>query len=354
MNVSELIKRRLVNQQISYTKFSTPKDLVAWMTAMQAQEYSMAKWAIGLRLPGSNDDIIEKAFNDGDILRTHLMRPTWHFVVPTDIRWMLELTAPQVKAVNAYYYRKCELDDEIFKRSKDIIIKALQGGKNLTRNTLKSELEQSGIIANGMRLSYIMMQAELEGVICSGPRQGKQFTYALLEERVPESKALDREEALMKLAMNYFRSRGPATIRDFAYWSGLSMMDAKAGALMIRPHFEKEIIDDMEYLFIPGTSTDNNNIQTAFLMPDYDEFGMSYKEHKAMSNPEGVAQAKQDESPSSYHMFVINGIVRGTWRQTITKKSVVIETTPFNKLTEKESQLLEKAINRYKEFIGYN
>jgi len=160
MNVSEIIRRRLTNQQIDDTKFSDPQEIVAWMAAMQAQEYAMAKWAIGLRLPKLKDDVIEKAFNDGAILRTHLMRPARRFVTPADIRWMLALTAPRVNAVNAYYYRKFELDTEVFKRSNDIIIKTLQGGKHLTRAILKSALEQEGIMADGLRLSYIMMRAE--------------------------------------------------------------------------------------------------------------------------------------------------------------------------------------------------
>jgi hypothetical protein len=215
MTISEIVKSRLINQQIAETKFRNPKEIVAWMAAMQAQEYAMAKWAIGLRLPGLKNADIENAFNEGSILRTHLMRPTWHFVTPEDIRWMLMLTAPRVNAANAYSYRKFELDIEILKRCNDTIIKALQGGKQLTRATLKAALEQERIFADGLRLSYIMMHAELDGIICSGVRQGKQFTYALLDERVPPAKVLERDEALAELTLRYFTSRGPATVKDF-------------------------------------------------------------------------------------------------------------------------------------------
>lgn len=195
MTTSDIIRYRLINQQIAETKFKKPQEIVAWLAAMQAQDFAMAKWAIGLRLPGSKDADIEKAFNDGVILRTHLMRPTWHFVAPADIRWMLALTAPRVNVANAFMYRKLELDNKIFKRSNDILVKTLQGGKQLTRAILKTALERKKIVADGLRLGYLMMRAELDGIICSGARQGKQFTYALLDERAPPVKTLDHDEA---------------------------------------------------------------------------------------------------------------------------------------------------------------
>ena len=351
MKDSEIVKRRLMNQQIADTKFTNAQEIVAWMVAMQAQEYAMAKWAIGLRLPWLKDADVEKAFNDGAILRTHLMRPTWHFVTPSDIRWMLALTAPRVNAANAYYYRKFELDTEIFNRSKDTIIKALQGGKNLTRTILKSALEQEGIIADGLRLSYIMMKAELDGIICSGPRQGKQFTYALLDERVSSVKGLERDEALAQLTMRYFTSRGPATLRDFSYWSGLTMKDAKEGIAMLRLHLASELIEDEEYIFIPDRWKNENEIQATFLMPDYDEYGMSYKDRSAILNLGSSILQSQDANTASNHMIVIDGIIKGTWRHTFKNNSVNIETTPFTVLSEKENHELEKAIKRYKEFV---
>jgi hypothetical protein len=351
MTNSEIIKSRLINQQIAETKFKNPQEIVAWMIAMQAQEYAMAKWAIGLRLPGLKNADVEKAFNDGDILRTHLMRPTWHFVTPADIRWMLALTAPRVNAANAYSYRKFELDSEVLKCCNNTLIKALQGGKHLTRIILKSALEQEGIIADGLRLSYIMMHAELDAIICSGARQGKQFTYALLEERVPPVKAMEREEALAEFTRRYFTSRGPATLRDFSTWSGLTMKDVKAGLDMVRPHFASEIIQDQEYIFMPNKSKDQNEIQSTFLMPDYDEYGMSYKDRSAILNTGNTILESQDGNTPSYHMIVIEGMIKGTWRHTIKTKSVAVETNLFTILSEKENRSLEIAVKRYKEFM---
>src|SRR5204863_2843961 len=172
MTNAELIRYRLFNQQIAESKFTEPKQIVQWMVAMQAQEYAMAKWSVGLRLPGSTDAMVEKAFTDGEILRTHLMRPTWHFVTPGDIRWLLKLTAPRVDSINAFTYRQQELDTKVFKRSNDIVAKTLEGGKHLLRTELQTVLKQKKIVAEGVRLSALMMKAELEGIICSGPRRG--------------------------------------------------------------------------------------------------------------------------------------------------------------------------------------
>src|SRR5256886_12150750 len=166
---------RIHNQHITRRTLETPQALVEWLGAVQAQDFSAAKWALGLRLQGVTDDDIEQACTDGAILRTHVMRPTWHFVTPADIRWMLALTAPRVNAVNATWSRKLELDDAVFMRSNAALAKALQGGKQLTPAELASVLQQAGIATdNLLRFNYIMIRAELDGIVCSGARRGKQ------------------------------------------------------------------------------------------------------------------------------------------------------------------------------------
>src|SRR5438876_11845959 len=160
----DIAHQRLHNQRIAGAPFEKPVDVVTWLGAVQAQDFAGAKWALGLRMQGATDESIEQAFADGTILRTHVMRPTWHFVAPADIRWMLTLTAPRVNALNASYYRQRALDDDIFKRSNAILAKALQGGKQLTRVELASVLQQAGIATGDLlRLTYIMIRAELDG-----------------------------------------------------------------------------------------------------------------------------------------------------------------------------------------------
>ena len=231
MKISDLLRMRLRNQQLTGTKSRRPQDVVKNLVAMQAQEYAMAKWAIGLRLRQAAADVdIERAFNAGEILRTHVLRPTWHFVAPADIRWLLELTAPRVHTASAYMYRQLDLNAAVFKRSDAILVRALRSEPFLTRNALQAVLARSGVKAAGPRLGYLMMHAELEALICSGPREGRQFTYSLLETRVAAAPVLKREAALMELSRRYFATRGPATAQDFAMWSGLTLTDARAAS----------------------------------------------------------------------------------------------------------------------------
>src|SRR5260221_6650494 len=251
----DIAYQRLHNQLITQRTFEKPGDVVQWLGAVQAQDYAAAKWAVGLRLQGVTSDDIEQAFAAGAILRTHLMRPTWHFVSPADIRWLLALTAPRIYAASAYYNRKLELDDAGFRCTNAVLANALQGGKQLTRDELASALQQAGIATEGeQRVTYIMMRAELDGIICSGARRGKQFTYALLAERAPHARMLARDEALAELTMRYFMSHRPATIQDFVWWSRLTVADAQAGLAMATSHLQQETIHGQTYWTSPSTT----------------------------------------------------------------------------------------------------
>ncbi|GLU52351.1 winged helix DNA-binding domain-containing protein [Dyadobacter frigoris] len=353
MTTPEIIHARLVNQQIAETKFSKPEEIVTHLVAMQAQEYAMAKWAIGLRLPNIFDEDIEQAFNEGRILRTHIMRPTWHFVSSADIRWMISLTVPRVNAVNAFMYRKCELTPKIFSQCNDIIVANLEGNKHLTRATLKSELEKKIVTGDGVRLSCIMMQAELEGIICSGPRDGKQFTYALIDERVPKTRPLTKEESLAELVKRYFKSRGPAQIEDFVMWSGLTVKDAKAGISMLPKDFVKEEIDGKNYIYYPVPAA-SGKIRSTFLMPDYDEYGMSYKDRSAIySLPPKILDNPKLNIPYN-RMIVVDGQITGSWKRTIKGKEIAIELDFFKKINKKQEQAVQLAVKKFCSFAGKN
>lgn len=351
MTLTDIRRHRLHNLQITQTTFTQPHEIVQWLVAMQAQEYAFAKWAIGLRLPGITDAIVEAALNEGAILRTHLMRPTWHFVTPTDIRWLLKLTAPRVHAFNAYYYRLVELTDNIFKRSHQVLIKALQGGKYLDRVQIKAALEKAKIATDGLRLIPLLMHAELEGIICSGPRHGKQFTYALLEERVPAVPAITREEALATLVKRYFLSRGPATLSDFVWWSGLTMKDAKEGVAMCGKDLIVETIKDQEYLWAPTATTPGLNNKATFLLPDYDEYGISYKERSVLYSPGKTLPLEQPGVTRYSKMLVVDGTVAGTWKPVIKNKSVAVDTAFFSPVSEIKKTAVEKAVKRYTAFM---
>ena len=183
---------------------------------MQAQDYEMSKWAMGVRLPNQTEGILEAALNNGEVLRTHLLRPTWHLVAPKDIRWMLALSKPQIEKIVAGYNERLGLDIATRSKSNDIIEKALTQRPNLTRNELMEILGHHDIQASDIRAAHLMFHAELTGLVCSGIRKGKQLTYALLDTRTPLTKPLHRDEALAELAKRYFQSHAPATVKDFA------------------------------------------------------------------------------------------------------------------------------------------
>lgn len=348
MTLHQIAKYRLANQQLAGTSFTNANALVAWLGAVQAQEYAHSKWSLGLRLPQATDTEIEEAFTNGSVLRTHLLRPTWHFVTPEDIRWLLLLTAPRVKAVNMYMHRKLELDAAVFNRCTDILIKELEGGKQRTRSDLNAAFTQNGIVADGPRLSYIMMQAELDGIICSGARAGNQFTYALLEERVPPAAFISREEALAELAKRYFQSRGPATSIDFATWSGLTISDARKGIALVSSFLIREQLGDKEYYFPPHFSASEKEVNHLYLLPLYDEFIMGYK------NRDAILQFRNSLLSTSFlfdNTVVIDGQIEGTWKRTIHKTCIDLH-YQFFKPAKKTYSALKDAAKRYEQFAA--
>lgn len=347
----ELLRQRLHNQLLSQTKFTRPSQVVAWLGAVQSQDYAGAKWALAQRTKGLADAAIERAFADGEILRTHILRPTWHFVTPIDIRWMLALTAPRVRSAMAYMNRQLGLYPAIFKKSNAVLIKALQGNMQLTRPELGQILQKAGVPMDGLRLGHLMARAELDGIICSGARRGKQFTYALLDERAPQAKTLEHDEALAELTRRYFTSHGPATLQDFVWWSGLTTTEARKGIEFVKSQFECELVDDQTYWFIAFGSTRKPS-STVHLLPDYDEYTVGYTDRTAIFDNSHTDKLDARGSILAQYSIMINGQVAGTWKRTIKKNEVVIELVPFTMLTDDQSQAIIAATQQYGKFLG--
>ena len=351
MNTSEILKLRLFNSGLSHSPFQNAVDAVSHLGAVQAQDFTAAKWSLGLRIRNSTDKEIEKAFNDGKILRIHVMRPTWHFVMPEDIRWMIELTAPRVKAVLASSDRKLGLDDTLFARSNAAIVKALEGHNYLTRQELKVILADIGIVTDVQRLAHIISRAELDGLICSGPRRGKQFTYALLDERVVESERPDREQSLARLALKYFTSHGPAQLKDFSWWSGLAEKDAISALDMIKSGLNQETLDKKTYWFPPHSETAIPDSPRAFLLSIYDEYTIAYHDRSDISDARDIERMIVMGNALTA-VIVLNGKVAGTWKRAMKKDSVEIRLSPFRKLENDEQDAVESEVARYGKFFG--
>lgn len=326
--------------------------MVRWMGAVQAQDFAAAKWALGLRMRSATDRSIEQAYNEGRILRTHVMRPTWHFVAPEDIRWLLELTAPRVNARCGPNYRKYELDAPVFKRTNKILTNALKGGKHLTRAQLRAALNGAGVAADdAIRIAHILIRAELDGVLCSGPRAGNQFTYALLDERVPAAQPLSRDEALAKLTQRYFTSHGPATLQDFVWWSGLTANDARQGIALLDRHLRKELMNDKDYWLGRSKPTAKRPVHSAHLLPAFDEYNVAYKDRRTVVELDG-GKPRLAAWDLLNPTIVIDGKVIGTWKAKMNNQSVTIAIQPSRPLKKPEKLAIAAAADRYGAFIG--
>jgi hypothetical protein len=351
----DIVRYRLHTQLLSQTTLNQPGEVVEWLGAVQSQDYAGAKWALAQRLREPiTDAAIDQDFNAGKILRTHLMRPTWHFVTPADIRWLLKLTAPRVHAVNGFMYRSQGLDKAMLKKGNAALEKTLRDGKQLTRAELASFFQKAGLIGDGhgVRMGYFLMYAELEGLICSGARRGKQFTYALLEERVPSVRALTHDEALAELTRRYFARRGPATLQDFTWWSGLTMADAKKGIEMVKSNFVNEVWQDQSYWFANSASPVKMKSPTAHLLPNYDEYFIGFKNRGAIAEIAEKVGIKSEDPSLMAHIVILNGQIIGGWRRNVKKDTVSIELKLFTKLTQAENQAVSKVAEQYGKFLG--
>jgi DNA glycosylase AlkZ-like len=352
MSAARLLAERLANQRLRGSTLRTPANVVSWFGALQAQDFAGARWAIGQRMPSATDAAVTRAFDDGTILRTHVMRPTWHFVAPADLRWLLALTAPRVHACNAPYYRRNELDARTLSRGRRVLERALEGGNFLTRSELAQRLARASITADGERLAYVMMHAELEAVICSGPRKGRQFTYALVDERARQAKRLPAEEALATLTRRYFASHGPATIRDFAWWSGLTKAIAKTGLEMLGRDVESEDVDGVRYWRVRPARRAGEPVNDAHLLPNYDEFLIAYQDRQLSVDAARTRIVGTRGGDAYIHQLVVDGRLAGSWRPTTTRGRLDVSISTYQPATRTTTRAIASATKRYLAFVG--
>ena len=302
---------------------------------------------------GARDDSVEEAFAAGRILRTHVLRPTWHFVSPADIRWLLTATAPRVQARCAYRYRQLGLDAATLRRGDEALAGALRGGAQLTRAGAAAALAAAGIGVEGQRLPYLLMHAELEAVVCSGPRRGKQHTWALLDERAPEAVDLPRDEALGELARRYFTSHGPATAKDFATWASLTLEEVRAAVEAAGPALRSEELGGLVLWMGAGEPGRAPAVRSPLvrLVQGYDEYIMGYTETKRVIAPPSVDWSPADR-PIANLVILLDGRVAGYWRRSIRRDEVVVEVALLAPFDDAQTAALEAEAARYGEFLG--
>ena len=346
-----LVQQRLANQRITKAGPADPAAIVRWLGVVQAQEFGPAKWALGLRMPASVTEAkIQRAFDAGRLLRTHVLRPTWHFVTPADIRWMIELSGQRLHRAMAPYDRRMGLDAPMFARAAKVCERVLRDGQCLTRRELAAHFEEAGLPGAGFRVGHIALYLEAEGVICSGPRAGKQSTYALFDERVPAGPRRSRDEALHELARRYFRSHGPATLRDFVWWSGLATADARRGLEMSRAR--KRVVNGATYWTLGAASAAARQRALLHLLPIYDEYLVAYRDRAAVPHGASMLPSVAGGFVKFQHAVIVGGQVAGTWRPAMRGGNLQINVATLRKLTAAEQRALERVKERYRRFVS--
>lgn len=351
MNIDDITTRRLQNQLISDTRLKTPAQVVSWLGAIQAQDYLGAKWSLGLRLPGLKESDIDKAIADKSIVRTWPMRGTLHFVASEDARWMLRLLTPRIISGSAGRNRQLELDDTVFNKSMDLLLKAMEGGKQLMRNEVYQLLENNGIATTGQRGIHIINYLAQKQVLCHGVHNEKQPTYALFDEWVTVSKDLEGKEALAELALRYFKGHGPATIKDFEWWSGLKLSDAREGLNQVSSQLESLDLGGKTYWFSAETG-EGPKSNLIYLLPGFDEYMLGYTDRSVILDFAHSPKIVPGNNGMFMPTIVINGKVEGTWKRILKKDTVQIEILPFGKLSLAKKKSIETEAKKYGKYLS--
>jgi hypothetical protein len=351
MDVREIALGRLSSQQIAQARFEQPGEVMSWLMALQGQDYAGAKWSLGLRLPKSTEAEIEKAIEERVIVRTWAMRGTLHLLTAEDAPWLVSLLSARLISSSLRRNRELELDEDTLKRSSKLLAQAVEGGLQRTRTELFSILQKDSISTSGQRGIYMLYRASLEGLLCQSVMRGRDPLFFAFSELPTKAKSLKREEALAEFATRYFASRGPATLQDFAWWSGLTMKEARAGLEAVSSKLEKETINGQTYWFSPAEIKMRKSSEGVFLLPGFDEYLLSYKDRSASLDDPHYKRGipLNGMMPST---IVSAGRVIGTWKRTFKKNAVMFEINPFREFTGKEKDNIGVAAERYADFMG--
>ncbi len=348
--VTTLRTMRLAAQRIEGSVFTGAAQVVRWMLAMQAQDLPGAKWSVGLRAPGTTQADVDAALADGSVVRSWPMRGTLHLVAAEDIGWMLELTATRTVQSLTRRYRELGLDDATFEAAQDVAISVLEGGRALPRAELFEFFEKHGISTAGQRAPHILGRLCQNRTLCLGPMLGIHQAVVLMDEWVPNPRRMQREEALGELVRRYFLSHGPATVRDFTWWTKLLARDAGIGLAIARNQLAEIVIDGTSYWMAPCLP--DRTSKGVHLLPGFDEYLLGYQDRSAVL----AAQHWQSIVPGNNGVFqptiIDGGRVVGTWRRKSAPAKVTVTPMPFEPLSAVAQGRLTAAVAGYGHFLG--
>lgn len=344
----DITRLRLAGHAISRTSFSTPEQVVSWMGAMQAQDYLMSLWGIGLRTTGCTEADVEASIRAARIVRTWTMRRTIHFAAAEDVHWMMSLTKERIIKAYGKNMTRLGLDEDHLKKARKVVVKALEQDHCLTRDALYERMSAEGIPIDKSRGIHLLWRIGQEAITCFGPRDGKEYTFVLLDEWVANPRVLSREEALAEAARRYFTSHGPATAPDFAWWSGLTMKDVRAG--IADANLVEETIDGTTYhLGSEHLDAPKNGV---YLLPSFDEYLISYKDRTAIIDPNDMQLVNRGLNGMFRPIVVIDGRIEGTWTRKTKTHSVTLDPHPFVRFTQKSRTGIAAEANRFGTFLG--
>lgn len=349
MTPRDISLHRLGNQLIAPASHASPAEVVSHLGAMQAQDYLGSLWSIGLRSPGSTEAEIESAIARREIVRTWPMRGTLHFVAPADARWMVETLTPRIISSSATRQKQLELDEPTFVRAAQLFTKALRDHQVLPRTAMMALLEKNGISPAGQRGYHILWRLAQECLICFGPRQGKEHSFVLFEEWLPHAQSQPRAAALAMLARRYFTSHGPATLADFAWWSGQKITEARSALESISADFASATIEEKTYWF-PNSMAPA--APTLALLPGFDQYLLGYTDRSASLAPEHAPRIVPGNNGLFLPTMVKGGRIIGTWKRVLKKNAVNLTAEPFQHLTPADQKAFAAQARRYGEFIG--
>jgi hypothetical protein len=348
MTVREIVRQRLRCQHMQANLFPSPAETVRHFGAIQAQDYRGGLWGIGMRTAGADEAAVERAIEERTIVRTWPMRGTLHFVAAGDVRWMLRLLARRAVTRAAGRHRQLGLDSRLFAQCRRLFEKALRGGGRKTRDEVYALLGDAGIPPDGQRGIHILGQLAQDGVLCFGPRRGKQQTFVLLDEWVPAANPRPRDEALGDLALRYFTSHGPATEQDFAWWSGLGLADARSGLESTARLLRRDAYDGKVYWSTRDKPSSGPKGPAALLLPPFDEFLVAYKDRGAALAASHARHAPSLLSPT----IASRGRIVGTWTRTLARNGVIVVPRFFGRPEPAELRSVAAAAVRYGTFLG--
>ena len=353
MTASQITRRRMRNSRLTGTGVDLPEEAVSWHLAMQAQDYGPAKWSIGQRSKGLSNQDLDAALAAGSIIRTHVLRPTWHFVARDDLRWLLALSGPRVQQGNAGRYRELGLDARTRARAEKVIVSALEGGNRLTRKEIAAVLDDAGVDHSGQRMAYFLIHCELEAVIGSGGLSGKQHAYALLDDRVPAGGRFDRDDALVELVRRYLTSHGPASVKDMSWWSGLTMVDLRKALELLDDEVRSGTVDGIALWSIESDDSHPPAARGVRLLQTYDELVVGYTESRFMGDP-GAEKARAAWGDRTFPsgVLLLNGGIGGHWRRTIERDSIQVEVHLYEEPMRGDAKAIDAAAAGLGRFLG--